>query len=441
MAWTMDSVEKSFLDYMVANGHAVIEGHSVLSPTPDLLFTIAGMHPLTPYLHGAPHPAGKRLCDVQRCVRTSDIDEVGGNRHLTVFEMLGSWSLGDYFKQTAIPQSMGLLTGVFGIDPAKLYVTTFAGDEAQGLAADDEAPALWAQCFADLGIDPSGRINALGLEDNWWSNGPVGLCGPDTEMFVYVGDEASPTFTDSPDFVEIWNNVFMTYDRAADGSLTPLANKNIDTGLGAERTELFLDGLHDVWETPELAALTDGVCRGLAVGRARTDADRVRSERVVADHLRAALVIAAAGVRPSPNRQGYVLRRLVRRSVRHAELLTGTDDRLADKVRAAAAEVAALQGERWDDLAGESGEHALEIVGSEVVKFTRTLRTAVNRLHDEARAGAVFDGDYAFLAADTLGYPVELAAEEAQRVGMPIEPGWQQRYDELREEQRTRSRG
>ena len=189
MTWSLDDVETRFLEYMEANGHQLIEGHSVMSPTDDVLFTTAGMHPLTPYLHGQPHPKGRRLCDVQRCVRTTDIEEVGDNRHLTIFEMVGNWSLGDYFKETAIPLSMGLLTGVLGIDPEKLYVTTFAGLPEPGLIPDDEAVALWSQCFSDLGIDPAGHINPL--TDNWWSNGPVGLCGPDTEMFVYVGDETT----------------------------------------------------------------------------------------------------------------------------------------------------------------------------------------------------------------------------------------------------------
>ena len=188
MAWTVEQIERTFLDYMVRHGHVVIEGHSVRSPTDDVLFTTAGMHPLTPYLKGEPHPAGRRLCDVQRCVRTTDIDEVGDNRHLTVFEMLGNWSLGDYFKETSIPQSFGLLTGEFGIDPHSIYVTVFAG--AEGLPFDHEARG-------DLAADVrrcrrrSRRAGSTRSVDNWWSNGPVGLCGPDTEIFVYVGDGAA----------------------------------------------------------------------------------------------------------------------------------------------------------------------------------------------------------------------------------------------------------
>jgi alanyl-tRNA synthetase len=441
MAWTLDEVEERFLSYMQERGHVLIEGHSVMSPTDDVLFTTAGMHPLTPYLHGEAHPEGTRLCDVQRCVRTTDIDEVGDNTHLTIFEMVGNWSLGDYFKETAIPQSMTLLTEVFGIDPASLYVTCFDGDPAQNLQRDDEAPAIWAGCFADAGVDPEGHINPLGIDDNWWSNGPVGLCGPDTEMFVYVGSEVKPVFADIPEFVEIWNNVFMTYDRADDGTLSHLDQKNIDTGMGAERAELFLNGTATVWETPELVGLLDGVARGLGVATTGSTPEQVRSSRIVADHLRAALTIAAAGVYPSASRQGYVLRRLIRRAVRHAELLTGTEDGLAAKVHAASAEVAEIQGERWSDLTGASGEAAREVIDKEVAKFAKALRNAVDHLHEDAEEGKTFDGDLAFHAADTLGYPAELAAEEAARIGMTIDPGWEERYDELREAQRARSRG
>lgn len=438
MTWTLDEVENRFLQYMEDNGHQLIEGHSVMSPTDDVLFTTAGMHPLTPYLHGQPHPKGTRLCDVQRCVRTTDIDEVGDNRHLTIFEMVGNWSLGDYFKERAIPQSMGLLTDVYGIDPEKLYVTVFAGLPDIGMGLDTEAVGLWEQAFADRGVDPSGHITPL--TDNWWSNGPVGLCGPDTEMFVYVGDEVGPTFADTPEFVEIWNNVFMTYERDDQGTLTELGQRNIDTGMGAERTELFLNGRSTVWETPEMAALLDAVSRGLQIADGDLDDDAVRSQRIIADHLRASLAIAAAGIYPSASRQGYVLRRLVRRSVRHAQLLTGSDD-VAPLLTAATAEVSEVQGKRWTDLDDEPGEHAREVIDREVAKFSKALRHGLDVLHREADGGGTFDGDFAFRAADTLGYPVELSLEEAQRVGMAVDPGWRERYEELRREQQERSRG
>ncbi|MEM9517570.1 MAG: alanine--tRNA ligase-related protein, partial [Actinomycetota bacterium] len=250
--WTIEQIQSTFLNFMADRGHAIIEGHSVRSPTDDVLFTTAGMHPLVPYLHGdEAHPAGKRLTDVQRCVRTTDIDEVGDHTHLTVFEMLGNWSLGDYFKETSIPQSFELLTGPFAIDPRRLYVTVFAGDDE--VPADNEAPAIWSETFRQAGVDPSGRITPLGTDDNWWSDGRAGLCGPDTEIFVYVGDGDPPPFGDRPEFVEIWNNVFMTYNRHEDGTLDMLEQHNVDTGMGLERLAMYLNGHNSVWQNDELS--------------------------------------------------------------------------------------------------------------------------------------------------------------------------------------------
>jgi alanyl-tRNA synthetase len=438
--WTIERIERTFLGFMADRGHVVIEGHSVRSPTDDVLFTTAGMHPLTPYLHGEPHPAGTRLTDVQRCVRTTDIGEVGDNRHLTVFEMLGNWSLGDYFKETSIPQSFELLTSVFGIDPHALYVTVFAGDD--DVPRDDEAVAIWTKTFTDAGVDPAGRINPLGDEDNWWSNGPTGLCGPDTEIFVYVGEGPAPAFADLPIFVEIWNNVFMTFDRADDGTLSTLDQRNVDTGMGLERLAMFLNGHNSVWQTDELALLLDEVAAGLDVDVAGLDEAGQRSLRIVADHARAALAIAAADIRPAASRQGYVLRRLIRRAVRHAELLRGTEDGLLDAVLDATGRVGVVMGRRWPDVGpGPTGDAALAVIGDEAKKFARTLRHGVDELRRRAEHGTAFDGELAFHLADTLGYPAELSAEEAERIGMAVDPGWHQDFDALREEQRARSRG
>ena len=439
MSLTIEQIEQRFLGFMESNGHTVIDGYSVRSPTDDVLFTTAGMHPLTPYLFGKPHPAGRRLADVQRCVRTTDIDEVGDDTHLTVFEMLGNWSLGDYFKETAIPQSFQLLTKELGIDPDRLYVTVFAGDD--DVAHDDEATAIWAQTFTDAGVSPAGRIIPLGADDNWWSNGPVGLCGPDTEIFVHVGDAPAPVFADSPEFVEVWNNVFMTYDRLPEGDLETLSQRNVDTGMGLERVTMFLSGKSSVWDTDELAALTDEVAAALGVSAAMLDAEGTRSLRIVADHLRAALVIAAAGVHPSATREGYVLRKLVRRAVRHAELLRGTDDGLAASLAVAADGVSTVMGRRWTDVGStESGDAARATVESEAGKFARTLGHGTTLLHELAGTGATFDGEMAFELADTHGYPAEVAAEEAARVGMTVHPDWAIRYEVLREQQRERSR-
>jgi alanyl-tRNA synthetase len=440
MAWTVEQIARTFLDYMERHGHVVIEGHSVRSPTDDVLFTTAGMHPLVPYLKGeAEHPAGRRLTDVQRCVRTTDIDEVGDNRHLTVFEMLGNWSLGDYFKETSIPQSFGLLTGEFGIDPHSLYVTVFAGDSE--VPADGESPAIWEQTFADAGVDPTSRINPQGEDDNWWSNGPVGLCGPDTEIFVYVGGADRPPFGDIPEYVEIWNNVFMTYNRTRGGELTTLAQRNVDTGMGLERLALFLNDHTSVWQTDELHELSSVVGDALGVDAAGLDGDAFRSLCIVSDHLRASLAIAAAGIQPSASRQGYVLRKLIRRAVRHGELLRGTDQGLAPALIDATDRASEVMGRRWKDVGpGAGGDLARETIDKEALKFSKTLGKGVHHLQTAADHAEPFDGDLAFRLADTLGYPVELSAEEAARIGMAIDPGWRERYEELREEQRSRSR-
>jgi alanyl-tRNA synthetase len=439
MAWTVEQVERTFLDDMVARGHVVILGHSVLSPTDDVLFTTAGMHPLTPFLRGdLPHPDGRRLTDVQRCVRTTDVDEVGDDTHLTVFEMLGNWSLGDYFKEVSIPQSFDLLTGGFGIDAHRLYVTVFGGDTE--VRADSESAAIWAQTFADAGVDPAGRITPLGADDNWWSNGPTGLCGPDTEIFVHVGSQPAPVFGDRPEFVEVWNNVFMTYDRLEGGELTTLAQRNVDTGMGLERITMFLNDHDSVWQTDELALLVDEV--GGALGLRRPVAEEhQRSLRIVTDHLRGALVIAAAGVHPSPSRQGYVLRKLIRRAVRHAELITGTDRGLGDSIVNAAARIQNVMSRRWPDITGASGEQAIATVEAEAGRFASTLRKGVEHLQQQADQASEFDGALAFKLADTMGYPVELSAEEAQRIGMVMTPNWRDDYEARREEQRVRSRG
>ncbi len=442
MSWTVERTERTFIDYMVRHGHVEIEGHSVRSPTDDVLFTTAGMHPLTPYLQGRPHPAGRRLTDVQRCVRTTDIDEVGDNTHLTVFEMLGNWSLGDYFKETSIPQSYALLTGEFGIDPHSLYVSVFAG--AEGLPLDEEATEIWSQTFADDGVDPTPRIHAL--TDNWWSNGPTGLCGPDTEIFVYVGDtvDGRPArpFADIAEYVEIWNNVFMTFDRDADGRLTELSQRNVDTGMGLERLVLFLNRHQSVWETDELYELTVLVGDALGVSPDDLDGDRTRSLRIITDHLRASLAIAAAGIVPSASRQGYILRKLIRRAVRHSELLAGTDQGLAQTLIEATDRVSKVMGNRWPDVgAGPGGDEAREIIDKEARKFAKTIRKGIDFLQHQADQQAAFDGELAFKLADTLGYPVELSAEEAQRIGMTIDADWTERYETLRQAQRARSRG
>ncbi|MFA6023840.1 MAG: alanine--tRNA ligase [Candidatus Gracilibacteria bacterium] len=317
---TAAQIRRRYLDFFVhKHGHAEILGASLIPENdPTVLFTTAGMHPLVPYLMGEKHPAGTRLTDVQRCVRTGDIDEVGDPTHLTFFEMLGNWSLGDYFKEGAIKMSFEFLTspqeeGGLGIDVKNLAVTCFEGDE--NAPRDEEAAGIWR----GLGI-PDTRIAFLPKEDNWW--GPAGLtgpCGPDTEMFYWTGEGEAPEVYDPKDkkWVEIWNDVFMQYNKNEDGSYTPLEQKNVDTGMGLERTTAILQGKKSPYETELFEAVMQRI-RNLSV-----DDNSPTSERIVADHIRTATFILGdeRGVTPSNVDQGYVLRRLIRRAIRHGRKL------------------------------------------------------------------------------------------------------------------------
>jgi alanyl-tRNA synthetase len=300
------SLDKTFIDFFVQRGHIPTTGSSLIPrPGDPVLFTTSGMHPLTPYLEGEPHPLGRRLVGVQRCLRTTDLDEVGDPTHLTVFEMLGSWSLGDYGSEQTLRWGFELLRDGFGIDPGQMYVTVFGGDDQVEL--DLESLHTWQS----LGVPVE-----LTTDDNWWSNGPTGPCGPDSEIFLWTGDgspEGTPTTDDR--WVEVWNHVMMRYRRYDDGSLEPLQQRNIDTGLGLERLSMLLEGKKSVYETelfepwmriiPELWKLDE------------------ESERIVIDHLRSSIVIIGDGVHPSNTGRGYVLRRLIRRVL---TLLWRTDD-------------------------------------------------------------------------------------------------------------------
>ncbi|MCX4672692.1 alanine--tRNA ligase-related protein [Streptomyces sp. NBC_01381] len=291
-----EQIVRTFVEYFEDRGHRRITGSTLLPPTGDpVLFTTSGMHPLTPYLEGRPHPLGRRLVNVQRCLRTTDLDEVGDSTHLTVFEMLGTWSLGDYEGPMSLDWGYGLLTEGFGIDPGLLYATVFGGDDQIGL--DTASLELWQE---------RGVPVELTVEDNWWSNGPTGPCGPDSEIFIWTGatpPESTPTGDDR--WVELWNHVMMRHRRLADGSLVPLPQRNIDTGLGLERLASLLQGRTSVFECD----LFDP-WRRLVPTLWRLDEP---SLRLVCDHLRSAMVVIGDGVRPANTGRGYVLRRLVRR--------------------------------------------------------------------------------------------------------------------------------
>ncbi|MFG3168819.1 alanine--tRNA ligase-related protein [Streptomyces sp. NPDC048200] len=291
-----EQIVRTFVEYFEERGHRRVTGSTLLPPSGDpVLFTTSGMHPLTPYLLGRPHPLGRRLVNVQRCLRTTDLEEVGDDTHLTVFEMLGSWSLGDYEGPQSLDWGHRLLTEGLGIDPSLLYATVFAGDEQTG--PDTDSLGLWQE---------RGVPVELTVEDNWWSNGPVGPCGPDSEIFLWSGDtppRSTPTGDDR--WVEVWNHVMMRHRRLEDGSLVPLPHRSVDTGLGLERLACLLQGKSSVFDCDVFEPW-----RRLVPPLWPLDEPSLRP---VVDHLRSSVVVVGDGVRPSATGQGYVLRRLVRR--------------------------------------------------------------------------------------------------------------------------------
>lgn len=379
---TNDTV-KTFLEYFRERGHQRVTGTSLIPPPGDpVLFTTSGMHPLTPYLEGRPHPLGKRLVNVQRCLRTTDLDEVGDNTHLTVFGMLGSWSLGDYPSSQSLRWGHELLRDGFGVDPRRMYVTVFGGDQQVG--PDLESQQIWTE----LGVPVE-----LTVDDNWWSNGPTGPCGPDSEIFVWTADtppQGTPTTDDR--WVEVWNHVMLRYRRHDDGHLEPLEQPNVDTGMGLERLLMLLQGKRSVFECdvfepwmrvlPQLWSL-DGT-----------------PLRIVCDHLRSSMVVIGDGVRPSNTGRGYVLRRLIRRG-----LTTLWRD---DSTRT------------LSDLPTELYEHTLDLFGQDVDlpdvqgvlhveerRFRQLLERGSVLVDRQLSRGPLTDDDFRYLH-DTHGLPRDL---------------------------------
>lgn len=431
---TAAQLRKMFLEFMEEKGHAIIPSASVIPQgNVNVLFTIAGMHPLIPYLMGQPHPKGTRLADVQKCIRTNDIEEVGDASHLTFFEMLGNWSLGDYFKKEAITWSWEFLTSDkwLGIDQDRLAFSVFAGDE--NAPRDDEAADLWRQ----MGVKED-HLFFLPKKNNWWSTGGSGPCGPDTEMFYIntnkepCGPDCSPA-CDCGRYLEIWNDVFMQYNLREDGVLEPLKKQNVDTGMGLERTAGVLMGKQSVYETDlfsDILAKIAALC-GKAYG---SDEETTRSMRIIADHLRTATMILGddQGVTPSNTDQGYILRRLIRRAVRHGMKIGLPEN--------AATEITKVITKQYEDVYPEIKAHEdfiLEQLRLEEERFQRTLKTGmkefeklVSRMGDET----VIDGVNAFRLFDTYGFPIEITEEMAKEKGLTVDvPGFHKRFEAHRE--------
>ena len=409
-----------FLKFFKDHGHAVISSASVIPENdPTVLFTTAGMHPLVPYLMGAKHPAGNRLTDVQKCVRTGDIDDVGDFSHLTFFEMLGNWSLGDYFKEQMIPWSWEFLTSpeYLGLPKDRLAFSVFAGDA--DCPRDEESAELWRRC----GVADD-HIFFLPKENNWW--GPAGItgpCGPDTEMFIITdkepcGPDCSPACSCGR-YLEIWNDVFMQYNKKADGTFEPLAQKNVDTGMGLERTICVLNGKKSVYETDLFADILKKISE-LSGKEYGSDDETTRAFRIIADHMRTSTFIMGddRGVSPSNVDQGYVLRRLIRRAVRYGmgigmpEGFTG--------------EVAKVIIEQYKDVYPELKRNeafVLEQLSLEESPFARTLKQGnreFEKLVEKVQDGQI-DGVSAFHLYDTYGFPVEMTQELARERGLTVD--------------------
>ena len=421
-------LRKKYLSFFQSKGHSVIKSASLIPDNdPTVLFTTAGMHPLVPYLLGGKHPQGTRLTDVQKCIRTGDIDEVGDPVHLTFFEMLGNWSLGDYFKKEAIEFSFEFLTSkeYLGIPVEMLAVTVFAGDE--NAPFDEEAFNQWRS----LGI-PEKRIAKCAKEDNWWGPaGQTGPCGPDTEMFYWTGPLPAPETFDPRNklWVEIWNDVFMQYNKTADGKFEPLAQKNVDTGMGVERVTAILQGKKSCYETELFAPLFAELDQLRGVAHQEGE-ERSRSERIVVEHARAATFIMADGITPGKVDQAYVLRRLIRRMIREARKL-GVNGLFTAKL----AEVV-IRGykEFYPELEANSRQ-ILEEFTREEEQFQQALEKGTAEFEKLiARVPAhiqnkVVSGKNAFYLYETFGFPIELTVEMAQEKGFKVDlKGYEDAY-------------
>ncbi|MDY2602489.1 MAG: alanine--tRNA ligase [Eubacteriales bacterium] len=475
---TADDLRSLFLNFMQKKGHALIPSASIIPENdPTVLFTTAGMHPLVPYLQGQKHPMGKRLTDVQKCIRTGDIDEVGDNSHLTFFEMLGNWSLGDYFKKEAISWSWEFLTSpeYLGIEPERLAFSVFAGDE--DCPRDEEAASYWKQA----GVKED-HIFFLPKENNWW--GPAGItgpCGPDSEMFIITdkppcGPDCSPA-CDCGRYLEIWNDVFMQYDKQKDGTFKPLSQKNVDTGMGLERTFCVLKGVKSVYDTSIFTGII-GKIQELSGKKYGSDEETTRAIRIIADHMRTATFIIGddRGVTPSNVDQGYVLRRLIRRAVRHGMKLGMPQGFTCEIAKVIIAQYKAT----YPELESH-GEFILEQLKLEEERFSRTLKkgvaefekvvgniqrtrealeaakaektpesagklrptpemqpiiaalkdgTATDEMFDQVLSTLdTIDGRSAFKLYDTYGFPIEITTEMAAEQGLKVDTeGFDERF-------------
>ncbi|MAF13264.1 MAG: alanine--tRNA ligase [Parcubacteria group bacterium] len=411
---TSEELKKKYLEFFKSKGHAIIPSASLIPENdPTVLFTTAGMHPLVPYLMGGSHPEGTRITDVQKCIRTSDIDEVGDSWHLTFFEMLGNWSLGDYFKKEAIEWSWEFLTSNnwLGLDPKRISVSVFSGDENNNIPFDQEAYDIWKS----IGMPPE-RIYRYDKKENWWGPaGKTGPCGPDTEMYYDSGKaECANCTTEGPacdcgKFAEIWNNVFMQYNKTAEGKFEELSQKNVDTGMGVERTVAILNGQKNTYDTDLFEEIIKKI-KELATNSNQT------SERIIADHLRAATFILGdeKGISPSNLDQGYVLRRLIRRAIRHGKIIGIT--------KPFSFIIAEVIIQKYKDDYNElqkNKDFIIEQLVQEEEKFSKTLARGLKEFEKISEHDVT--GHDAFILFTTYGLPIEIVKDLAKENDISVD--------------------
>ena len=425
-----------YIDFFVSKGHIQIPSSPVVPENdPSVLFNTAGMQPLIPYLKGEKHPLGTRLCDYQKCIRTNDLDEVGDKVHHTFFEMLGNWSLGDYFKKESITWSYEFLTDVLKINPDRIAVTVFKGNDL--VSADNESAKIWES----LGISKE-HIAYMDESNNWWPNMELeGPCGPDTEIFYYRTDGEAPKVFDPEDdnWVEIWNNVFMEYMHNPDNTFSQLPRKNVDTGMGLERVQAVLEGVDDNYKS----SIWTNIIKKIEDVSNKNYVGNEKSMRIIADHMRTAVFISAdyASIKPSNTDQGYILRRLIRRAIRHAKKLE--IDINSDFESVIALAIIDEYKKYYKELE-ENKDVVLTVLRDEKVKFNRTLEKGLREFEKATRnlEGNMIDATVAFRLYDTYGFPIELTEELAKDNNLEVDvEGFKERFKKHQELSRTASAG
>ena len=426
------NIKDLYIDFFVSKGHKQIPSAPVVPENdPSVLFNTAGMQPLIPYLMGQTHPYGTRLCDYQKCIRTNDLDNIGDTYHHTFFEMLGNWSLGDYFKDEAIEWSFEFLTKVLNIPVERLAVTVYAGSD--NIPFDEVSYNKWLS----LGIKKE-RI-AKTVDDNFWIAGEAGPCGPDSEMFYWRSNDPIPEVFDTEDerWVEIWNDVFMQYNKSTNGTITELPKKNVDTGMGVERVTAILEGVNDNYESSIWKDVIELISKISNLPYKGNE----QSMRIIADHLRTSVFISAdyAGVKPSNVGQGYILRRLIRRAIRHAKKL-GID--VSSNWEQEIAKLIISKYEKYYSELTDNENTVLEVLKNEKEKFNRTLEKGLREFEKVTKDNKDIDATTAFRLYDTYGFPIELTVELAKERNLNVdEEGFKEKFKAHQELSRTASAG